>query len=40
MGRRGRQLILENYSWDNAARKMLSIFSWLIGDGDRPDWLV
>lgn len=36
MGKRGRALVLEKYSWDAAAQKMVSVFDWLIGRGDRP----
>ncbi|SRR6266487_1004952 len=40
MGERGRKLVLGKYSWDVVAEKMLSLFEWLIGRGEQPQWLV
>jgi len=36
MGARGRELILEKYSWDSAAEKMLAVFHWLLHGGEPP----
>src|SRR6266404_3610257 len=38
MGTRGRELVLEKYSWDIVAERMLSIFEWLIERRERPAW--
>jgi glycosyltransferase involved in cell wall biosynthesis len=40
MGKHGRKLVLEKYSWDVVAQKMLSLFEWLIGRGEQPPWLI
>ncbi len=34
MGQRGRKLILENYTWDNAARKMITVYQAMM-DGEK-----
>src|SRR6266404_4915264 len=39
MGERGRKLVLEKYSWDIVAERMLSIFEWLIERREQPAWL-
>lgn len=36
MGRRGREWMREEFSWEEAARKMLDCYRWLVGKGDRP----
>ncbi|MFN2623432.1 MAG: glycosyltransferase, partial [Chthoniobacterales bacterium] len=38
MGRRGRELIAREYTWDLAAEKMTSVYRWLAGS-ERPDWV-
>ena len=37
MGRRGRDMIEQRYSWSNIARQMITVYEWLLGSGDRPD---
>lgn len=37
MGKRGRNLIAENYMWDKSAKKMTSVYRWLIGESDQPE---
>ncbi|MEY2499099.1 MAG: hypothetical protein QOD12_2655 [Verrucomicrobiota bacterium] len=36
MGRRGRALIAERYTWDRSAKKMTDVYRWLIEGGVRP----
>lgn len=36
MGRRGKRLIQDRYSWREVAVKMRAAYSWLVGTGDRP----
>ncbi|MDX2109933.1 MAG: glycosyltransferase [Verrucomicrobiota bacterium] len=40
MGARGRQLVLESYSWDRVAKSMQSVYRWTLGGGQRPDCVV
>ncbi len=37
MGRRGRQLVEERYSWEGVASQMVAVYRWLVDDGPRPD---
>jgi glycosyltransferase involved in cell wall biosynthesis len=37
MGRRGRRLVEEEYSWPGVAANMRAAYQWLLGDGPRPD---
>ena len=39
MGRRGRALIAQRYTWDSSAKKMTDVYRWLIGKTDRPEWV-
>lgn len=39
MGKRGRALVLDRYSWYDAAHKMTAVFAWALGMGDRPPTL-
>lgn len=36
MGQRGRNLVQNGYSWQNAAKMILPVFEWLIGRTNRP----
>jgi hypothetical protein len=36
MGQKGRQLVLENYTLDIAARKMITVYNCIIEDKDIP----
>lgn len=40
MGRRGRRLVQENYSWENMAKKILPVFEWLVGEGPKPSAII
>ena len=40
MGRRGRQLVEEKYTWDRVAGQMIEVYEWLLGRGPRPDCVV
>ncbi|WP_263835232.1 glycosyltransferase [Salinibacter sp.] len=37
MGRRGRRLVDEQYSWPGVATNMTAAYRWLLGEGPRPD---
>jgi glycosyltransferase involved in cell wall biosynthesis len=37
MGLRGRKLIEQKYTWPMIARKMLTVYKWAMGDGQRPE---
>ena len=39
MGRRGRQLVEDRYSWSGVADKMMAAYRWLQGEGARPDFI-
>jgi len=36
MGQRGRDWMERDLGWDNIGRRMLAVYSWLQGTGDRP----
>ncbi len=36
MGKRGRRLVEEQYSWPGVAKEMTAAYRWLLGDGPRP----
>jgi len=36
MGKRGRTLISEKYSWDTIAQDMISVYEWMLHDGTPP----
>ena len=36
MGRRGRALVKEEYSWQQVAGQMQEVYAWLLGSGVRP----
>lgn len=40
MGERGREMVRSNFSWEESARRFLSIMRWLLRDSERPSWLV
>jgi glycosyltransferase involved in cell wall biosynthesis len=37
MGRLGHKLVADNYTWPAAARKMLAVYRWMLGHGERPE---
>lgn len=37
MGRKGRGLVEERFTWPGVASKMSSVYSWLLGQGPQPD---
>lgn len=37
MGRRGRALVEEKYTWTKVALEMLAVYRWLVGSGPPPD---
>jgi glycosyltransferase involved in cell wall biosynthesis len=39
-GLRGRELVVNNYSWDSAAKKLLPVFEWTLGRADKPACIV
>ena len=39
MGRRGRQWMMDAFSWTEAGEKMLQTYRWLLGGGAPPDWI-
>lgn len=40
MGERGRKLIVENYSMDAVASRMKQLYDWMLGDGEKPDFVL
>jgi glycosyltransferase involved in cell wall biosynthesis len=40
MGRRGRQLVEQNYQWPAIAEKMLAFYEWILNGGNQPDFVV
>lgn len=39
MGTRGREYILKNFAADSVATQMYSLYQWLNGDSDKPDFI-
>lgn len=39
MGAKGRQLVEEKYSMEAVAAQMLQLYQWLLGKGDRPEFV-
>jgi glycosyltransferase involved in cell wall biosynthesis len=40
MGQRGRDLVKTKYSWESAAKKLLSVFEWVLGRGHKPACVI
>lgn len=38
-GRRGRQLVEEQYTWDRVAGQMIQLYEWLLGQGSLPSFV-
>ncbi len=39
MGRRGREWMERDYGWEAVARQMELSYAWLLGVGERPEWV-
>lgn len=39
MGENGYNLVKNHFSWDVAARKMIELYRWLLGQQDKPDFV-
>jgi len=39
MGKRGRQLVEEKYSWDSIAQKMKALYEWVLSGGQAPSFM-
>jgi hypothetical protein len=39
MGRRGRALMDEKFSWKRVAEQMKLSYDWLLGRAEKPDWM-
>lgn len=40
MGQRGRTYVEQNFGWPGIAEQMLSVYRWVLGQGDRPDCVM
>lgn len=40
MGRRGKELIAQRYTWHRIARQTISLYEWLLKRGNRPDFVI
>ncbi len=40
LGRNGRRLVEEHYTWDRQAKKLESVYRWLSGGGTPPESVV
>jgi len=40
MGRRGRRLVEEKFSWPKIARQMKEVYEWVLGGGPKPDCVI
>lgn len=39
MGRRGKALVSTKYTWTEVAKETLSLYNWLLGKAERPDFV-
>jgi len=40
MGKRGRKLVADRYSWTKIGRDMANVYAWVLGDGPKPDFIM
>lgn len=40
MGERGRKLVIEKYTIDKIASHMRDLYSWILGEGSRPEFII
>lgn len=40
MGRRGRAYVERDFGWPGIAEQMLSVYRWVLGQGDKPDCVM
>ncbi len=40
MGRRGRDLVIANFSWSQSASQMFAVYNWLLGRSGVPDCVL
>jgi glycosyltransferase involved in cell wall biosynthesis len=40
MGRRGRQLVDQKYSWPGIAAQVHAVYRWMLGEGEKPECVV
>lgn len=40
MGERGRALVAQRFTWPHIAQQMLSVYRWVLGQGDKPDCVI
>jgi glycosyltransferase involved in cell wall biosynthesis len=40
MGRRGRDLVVANFSWSQVASQMFAVYNWLLGRSAAPNWVL
>ena len=40
MGRRGRDLVIDNFSWSQIASQMFAVYKWLLGRSTPPSCVV
>jgi glycosyltransferase involved in cell wall biosynthesis len=39
MGQRGIEWIRRNFSWEGIGAKMKAAYAWLLGQGEKPDFV-
>lgn len=40
MGERGRALVAQRFTWPHIAQQMLSVYRWVLGQGEKPDCVM
>jgi hypothetical protein len=40
MGRRGRDLVVANFSWSQIASRMFGVYEWVLGRSAAPDCVL
>jgi len=40
MGKRGRQMVEQNFGWSKIAEQMLSVYEWILERGEKPECVI
>ena len=40
MGKNGQDWMKRNFSWDNVGMMMLNSYKWLLGQADKPNYII
>lgn len=40
MGQKGKELVAKTYTWEEAAKKTIHLYKWLLHQEDRPSFVM